>query len=671
LALASSSFAATSAAIRRFVPCAPRPPPKVPDHALLRLIGAGSYGEVWLARTALGSLRAVKVVYRDSFDHDRPYEREFAGIKQFEPISHARESQVDIFHVGRNDAAGYFYYIMELADDANAATILPPCAGSASLSRTSHSPLGTLHSYVPRTLKHDLRARGALPVAECVRIGLSLTRALEHLHAHGLVHRDIKPSNIIFVRGVPKLADIGLVTSVEATRSFVGTDGYIPASEAGTQRADLYSLGKVLYELVTGKDRLEFPELPDDWRNRPDFGQLLEVNEIFTKACDEEPQARYQSAGEMGADLALLERGKSVKRQRHRARAWAVCWKGCLAALVFALAAAGIACLGHGAGHIQPKDPKVKKLMDQAWFLSYDITKADKLAKLCRDAIALEPDYAPAWAGLLSAYMEGADSSLPPADRDRRFREVKDQLARLAPDCAEAHLARAVIAWNDWQFPAALEEARQSVLKREVGKAGLNNTHCIYGFYLLQSGRPDEALEEYERAEKADGADPYTQNQLGHPYFVKGDLREAMKHYEAVLDLSGSFWQAHLFRGMVFEEQKDFLAAIEEFEKADLGRGMDQAKTAHFYTELRQAFNGGEERGYWKKRLELALEASPQDEYYIATLYARLGPKSKAYDWLRQACDHKAFREGLLFDRCWDHNDKEFQATVRSIGLLK
>src|SRR5207244_3248832 len=94
-------------------------PPVIPDHELLRLIGVGSYGEVWLARSALGSLRAVKVVHRKSFDHDRPYEREFAGLKKFEPISHARESQVDIFHVGRNDAAGFFYYIMELADAAS------------------------------------------------------------------------------------------------------------------------------------------------------------------------------------------------------------------------------------------------------------------------------------------------------------------------------------------------------------------------------------------------------------------------------------------------------------------------------------------------------------------------------------------------------------------------
>src|SRR5216110_1121304 len=94
------------------------PPPPIPDHQLLRRIGGGSYGEVWLARNVLGDYRAVKVIYRDKFEHDRPFEREFEGIQKFEPISRLHESQVDILHVGRNDAAGYFYYVMELADDA-------------------------------------------------------------------------------------------------------------------------------------------------------------------------------------------------------------------------------------------------------------------------------------------------------------------------------------------------------------------------------------------------------------------------------------------------------------------------------------------------------------------------------------------------------------------------
>src|SRR5213594_4185048 len=130
--------------------------------------------------------------------------------------------------------------------------------------------------YVPRTLKYDLRTRGALPVVECIQIALSLTCALEHLHGHGLIHRDVKPSNIIFVKGVPKLADIGLVTDVEATRSFVGTEGFIPPEGPGTVQADLYSLGKVLYEMSMGRSRFDFPALPEAWEQIPEQQRLLE-----------------------------------------------------------------------------------------------------------------------------------------------------------------------------------------------------------------------------------------------------------------------------------------------------------------------------------------------------------------------------------------------------------
>src|SRR5437016_3755523 len=71
----------------------------IPDHQLLRCIGRGSYGEVWLARNVLGDYRAVKIVYREKFADDRPFEREFEGIRNFEPISRTHESQVDILHV--------------------------------------------------------------------------------------------------------------------------------------------------------------------------------------------------------------------------------------------------------------------------------------------------------------------------------------------------------------------------------------------------------------------------------------------------------------------------------------------------------------------------------------------------------------------------------------------
>jgi formylglycine-generating enzyme required for sulfatase activity len=268
------------------------------DYELLRLIGKGGYGEVWLARDRAGAYRAVKVVFRESFDHDRPYEREYEGIRKFEPISRSYENQVQILHVGRQDDEGRFYYIMELADDETRGQEIDP---------------GT---YVPKTLKSELKKRGRLPVEQCLRVAAALAGALENLHQHGLIHRDIKPGNIIFVNGLPKLADIGLVTDRDVSVSYVGTEGYIPPEGPSSPQADIYSLGKVLYEMATGRDRLDFPELPTNLEELPDRGLLLDLNAIIAKACAREPKQRYRSAREMFVDLAALQGGKGLRTRR-------------------------------------------------------------------------------------------------------------------------------------------------------------------------------------------------------------------------------------------------------------------------------------------------------------------------------------------------------------------
>jgi len=131
--------------------------------------------------------------------------------------------------------------------------------------------------YVPRTLRAELKSRGALPADEVIALGLKLSSALAHLHAYGLVHRDVKPSNILFIGGEPKLADAGLVAAVDDARSLVGTAGYITPEGPGTPQADLYALGKVIYEAAFGKDRQEFPALPADVASRSDHARLLEA----------------------------------------------------------------------------------------------------------------------------------------------------------------------------------------------------------------------------------------------------------------------------------------------------------------------------------------------------------------------------------------------------------
>lgn len=307
----------------------PRPAPVVPDYQMDRLIGRGSYGEVWLAHSALGTRRAVKVVYRDSFDSERPYLRELAGIRAYEPIS-SHESQMRVFHVGKNDEAGYFCYVMELADDA--ATLAKPFPPLPTTEPPASPP-----AYAPATLGVLLKQRGRLPCAEALPLARSLAAALDRVHGHGLVHRDIKPANIIFVAGRPKLADIGLVTSAARADTLVGTTGYIPPEGPGTAAADLFSFGKVLYEVVTGRDRQEFPMLPDDLGQLADREQLLEINEIILKCCHLDPRERYASGAELLADLKRIEDGRSLRRGRARRRQLAVAAWVAVAALGWGL----------------------------------------------------------------------------------------------------------------------------------------------------------------------------------------------------------------------------------------------------------------------------------------------------------------------------------------------
>jgi CHASE2 domain-containing sensor protein len=266
--------------------------PAIPDHTLVREIGKGAYGEVWLARNTIGLFRAVKIVYRARFEKAAPFEREYRGMQRFMPISLDHPSFLRIFHVGRDDPEGHFYYIMEIGDDELRGQDFDP------------------QTYSPKNLSKELKKRPKLPLAECLRLFIPLSSALDHLHRKNLVHRDIKPSNIIFVHDVPKLADIGLVAELRAApghTSYVGTPDYIAPEGPGTAVADIYSLGIVFFEAAFG-------DLPDHFSDQPTAvtseeapAELNALGDIIQKAHENDPRARYQSAAELHDALVGLQ----------------------------------------------------------------------------------------------------------------------------------------------------------------------------------------------------------------------------------------------------------------------------------------------------------------------------------------------------------------------------
>ncbi len=265
-------------------------------YEILEIIGVGGMAVVYKARDhRLKRLVAVKIL-KDEFSQDDEFRRRFDGESQaIASMSHP--NIVAIYDV--NDTDGLNYIVMELIDGI--------------------------------TLKQYMERRGLLNWRETLHFSLQICKALEHAHAKGMIHRDIKPHNVMVLKdGSVKVADFGIARMAASqstlTREALGSVHYISPEQAkGGQtdcRSDLYSLGVVMYEMLTGRTPFDGDtpvsvalqhingkaQMPRELN--PDIPEGLE--QITMHAMSASLADRYPTASEMLTDLEEFRKDPDI-----------------------------------------------------------------------------------------------------------------------------------------------------------------------------------------------------------------------------------------------------------------------------------------------------------------------------------------------------------------------
>ncbi|MAR14075.1 MAG: hypothetical protein CL681_29395 [Blastopirellula sp.] len=254
--------------------------PLFPKLEILGLLGRGGMGAVYRARQVeLDRLVAVKILPPEVGHHAAFAERFMREARAMAKLSHA--SIVTIFEFGETE--GLYYFVMEYVDGPN--------------------------------LRQAMQA-GTLKPKETLAIVAKLCEALQYAHDQGIVHRDIKPENVLLdAHGAPKIADFGLSKllgsddvdwTLTGTRQMMGTPRYMAPEQmqqtkSVDHRADIYSLGVMFYELLTG-------ELPLGRFDPPSKKVQVDVrlDEVVLRTLENEPSRRYQQASEMQSDVEII-----------------------------------------------------------------------------------------------------------------------------------------------------------------------------------------------------------------------------------------------------------------------------------------------------------------------------------------------------------------------------
>lgn len=273
-------------------------------YEIIRVIGEGGMANVYLAMDTILNRKVAVKVLRGDLATDEKFVRRF----QREALSASSLNHpniVEMYDVGEDD--GNFYIVMEYVEGKN--------------------------------LKQLIKRRTKLSLPEVIDIMKQLTDGIAHAHDSFIIHRDIKPQNMLILdNGLVKITDFGIAVALNSTQltqtnSVMGSVHYLPPEQAAgkgaTFKSDIYSLGILMYELVTGKlpfkgenaveIALKQMKEPIPSVREEDESIPQSVENIILKACAKNPKNRYENAREMYYDLCkcLDEENAHVEKLKY------------------------------------------------------------------------------------------------------------------------------------------------------------------------------------------------------------------------------------------------------------------------------------------------------------------------------------------------------------------
>ena len=574
--------------------------PRVSGYELIRELGRGGMGVVYHARHR-GLKREVALKMILSGVHASP--EQLARFRaEAEAVAHLHHANiVQIYDVGQHDGLPFF-----------------------SLEFVDGQPLDKLLAGQPQT------EESAAQMIE------TLARAVHHAHEHGIVHRDLKPANVLLTKsGVPKVTDFGLVKRLEEddasqtrTGTIMGTPSFMAPEQGRGDRdvgplADVYSLGTILYVMLTGRPPFLAATLTDTLlallndepvppsRLRPKVSRDIET--ICLKCLQKGPERRYASALELAEDLRRLQKHEPILARPvgRLARVWRWCRRKPLVASLSATAAALAVTVLIGAPiaavliAVQRNEAiearnRAQKMQTLAEKNASDASTAKEVAEKAKGEAEHQADRATKSKELAEKQRELAIAAL-----DTLVNKVQNQLG----DTARTYRLKREI------LESAFEGLKQVSAGSDAagGQADptMADAHQRMGRIFVDLGHPETALREYTSAHdllrRLSDANPgdmmarynlsRSAMRLGGVCLLVGDLPAAHAYSKQCLDLRleiarerpvadviRNLARAHVQMGEVLRDQERIEESRREFERARslqeqlLGRATDKTR---------------------------------------------------------------------------------------------